>query len=105
MHLKLRVISQQPPGGRCTLYAGYAQALVDALGFEAEVAFSTARGAHGAGFPTLLLNEEAIQPEDGAILMPADVCVALAAAGLDAARLDQAAAALDAPLQRLLGSQ
>jgi len=26
MRIALRVISQQPPGGRCILYAGYAEA-------------------------------------------------------------------------------
>ena len=27
MNLEIRVVSQQPPGGRCTLYTGLAEAL------------------------------------------------------------------------------
>ena len=31
MNLEIRVVSQQPPGGRCTLYAGYAEVLAAPL--------------------------------------------------------------------------
>lgn len=103
--LQVRVISQQPPGGRCALYAGYAEALAEALGAQTEVVFSAERGAHGAGFPSLLINGVTIQPEDGAILMPADLRASLVAAGCDGDRLAQAEAALEAPVQRLLGGR
>lgn len=73
--LQVRVISQPPPG------------------------------AHGAGFPSLLINGVAIQPADGAILMPADLRASLVAAGCDGDRLARAEAALEAPVQRLLGGR
>jgi cystathionine gamma-synthase len=102
MVLQIRVVSQHPPGGRCTLYAGYAEVLAACLDARAEVAFSTERGAHGSGFPSLLLNGQPVQPADGAILMPADLCAALAAAGQDEATLAGLAEALEAPLERML---
>lgn len=96
----VRVISQQPPGGRCTLYAGYAEVLERHLQARAELVFSAQRGAHGEGFPSLWLNGAAVQPEDGAIIMPADILAALAGHGL--AESPGLAEALEAPLERLL---
>jgi cystathionine gamma-synthase len=104
MDLHVRVVSQQPPGGRCTLYAGYADVLAAHPGTVTEIVFSTERDAHGSGFPSLLLNGIPAQPADGVILMPADLCAALAAAGLDAAALAGLAAALEVPLERMLGA-
>lgn len=103
MDLHVRVVSQHPPGGRCTLYAGYAEVLAAGLAARTEVVFSTERDAHGSGFPSLLLNGLPVQPADGVILMPADLCAALAAAGLDEAILAGLAEALEAPLGRMLG--
>jgi cystathionine gamma-synthase len=99
MDLHVRVVSQHPPGGRCTLYAGYAEVLATHLDARTEVVFSTERDAHGSGFPSLLLNGVSAQPADGVILMPADLCALLATAGQDETAL---AEALDAPLQRMM---
>jgi cystathionine gamma-synthase len=100
--LYVRVVSQHPPGGRCGLYAGYAEVLAARLDAQTEVVIGTERDAHGSGFPSLLVNGCPIQPADGVILMPADLCVALAAAGLDEAALAGLAEALGAPLERML---
>lgn len=75
---QLRVLSQQPPGGRCTLYARYAQELSSRLGLEMETVYTDCRDAHGAGFPSLLLNGIALQPSDGVILSPEDIHAELA---------------------------
>jgi cystathionine gamma-synthase len=104
MRLHIRVISQNPPGGRCSLYAAYAKAIAAHLDAASERVFSAERDAHGIGFPSLQLNGHAIQPADGVILMPADVCAALAAAGHDAMVLTRLAEALEAPLERMLGA-
>jgi hypothetical protein len=66
------------------------------------VVFSSVRDAHGSGFPSLLLNGETVQPADGVILMPADLCGRLAAAGLDERLLNRVAEALEVPLERML---
>mgnify|MGYP001155180647 CR=1 FL=1 len=102
MDLQVRVISQHPPGGRCTLYAGYAEVLAARLGVQTELVFGTERDAHGMGFPSLLVNDRAIQPADGVILMPADLCATLAAAGLDETALAGLIEVLEAPLERMM---
>lgn len=102
MDLHVRVISQHPPGGRCTLYAGYADVLAAYLDAQAEVVFSTERDAHGSGFPSLLVNGLSVQPADGVILMPADITAALAAHGMSEEAITALAEALEAPLERML---
>lgn len=102
MSIQVRVISQQPPGGRCTLYAGYAEVLERHLEARAELVFSTTRNAHGEGFPSLWLNGAAVQPADGVILMPADVLAGLTAQGMTEEALLGLAEALEAPLDRML---
>lgn len=102
MTVKVQVISQQPPGGRCNLYAGYAEALARQFGVEAEIVYSETRNAHGEGFPSLWLNGVALQPEDGLILMPADITTALDGMGISGAQVQGLAEALDAPLERMM---
>ena len=96
--MQIRVISQQPPGGRCTLYAGYADALARHFATRAELAFSQARDAHGDGFPSRWLNGAAVQPGDGVILMPADI---LAALNLPEEAVMGLAEELEVPLERM----
>lgn len=102
MSVEIRVISQKPPGGRCTLYAGYAGVLERHLKARAELVFSATRDAHGEGFPSLWLNGAAVQPADGVILMPADVLAGLTAQGMTEGALLGLAEALEAPLDRML---
>jgi cystathionine gamma-synthase len=42
----VKVISRQPPGGRCTLYARYADAVGECLGWPHSVVHSEERDAH-----------------------------------------------------------
>lgn len=105
MRLRLRVISQQPPGGRCTLYAGYAGVLERHLAASAKLVFTAVREAHGEGFPSLWLNGTPIQPADGVILMPADVLAGLAILGVREETLCGLAEALEVPLERMLETE
>lgn len=100
--MEIRVVSQQPPGGRCTLFADYAEVLASLPGARVEVTFTTLRDAHGMGFPSLLLNGTAVPPADGVILMPADILAELSIQGLDDEALIGLAEALEAPLERML---
>lgn len=102
MTLRIQAISQQPPGGRCTLYAGYADVLERHLKVRAELIFSAARDAHGVGFPSLLLDGAPVQPVDGVILMPSDILAALSALGVAGEAVLGMAEALEAPLERML---
>ena len=105
MSVEIRVISQKPPGGRCTLYAGYADVLERHLKARAELVISDRRDAHGEGFPSLWLNGAAVQPDDGVILMPADVLAALTAHGVPEEAMPGLAEALEAPLDRMLETE
>lgn len=96
------VISQRPPGGRCTLYAGYAQVLNKQLGLSAELIYTLHSDPHGAGFPALLMDGSPVKPADGVILAPEDLTAALAAAGLPPTEQASLAQALDACLEEFL---
>ena len=98
----IKVISQHPPGGRCTLYALYAEELSSCLGVAKRVIHSECRDAHGEGFPALLVKGVALQPSDGVILSPEDICAGLASAGLDLSAVPDLAVRLEAIQDRFL---
>lgn len=100
MSIQVKVISQQPPGGRCTLYAGYAEVLARHLSAAHETLFSDTADAHGNGFPALWLNGQSVLPADGVIIMPADIVAALGS--LSAADLTGLAESLEVPLERMM---
>ncbi len=102
MAIFIQVISQQPPGGRCTLYAGYAEVLVRYLGAAYETLFTDSRDAHGNGFPALWLNGQSLLPADGVIIMPADILAALTESGLAETDLAGLAESLEVPLERMM---
>jgi cystathionine gamma-synthase len=83
----IKVISQNPPGGRCTLYALYAAELESCLGLSKRVIHSDCRDAHGDGFPSLVLKDVVLKPSDGVILSPEDICTGLKNAGIDLSRV------------------
>ena len=93
----VKVISQQPPGGRCTLYARYADAISAATGWSHSVVHSEDRDAHGEGFPSLWIRDASVQPEDYFMITAEDICGHLAGLGVDAATRD----ALRLRLQRI----
>lgn len=80
--IEVRVISQTPPGGRCSLYTGYGEALVKSLGARFQLDISTERNAHGHGFPSIWINGSPLRPSDGVIVMPEDVVAILVANGI-----------------------
>lgn len=82
----VKVISQQPPGGRCTLYARYADAVGECLGWPHSVVPSEERDAHGDGFPSLWIRDVALQPEE--------VCKHLSGPGVEQAQPDSLLARL-----------
>jgi cystathionine gamma-synthase len=100
----VKVISQQPPAGRCTLYARYAETISDVLGWSHSVVHDECRDAHGNGFPSLWIRDNAIQPADGVILAPEDICDFLKAAGVPAAQADALLLRLQAILDDFLAS-
>jgi len=102
MSLSICVISKNPPGGRCTLYAGYAQALQLHLPANLDLRYSNTQDAHGKGFPSFLIDDEALQPTDGVILMPDDILAALQQRNIPIPDITILTAALEAPLNHML---
>lgn len=98
----IKVHSQQPPGGRCTLYALYAEELSSCLGLAKRVIYTECRDAHGSGFPALRIKGAVLQPADGVILSPEDICAGLTSAGLDLSAVPDLAARLEAIQERCL---
>ena len=98
----IKVISQHPPGGRCTLYALYAAELESCLSLSKRVIHSDCRDAHGDGFPSLVLKGAVLKPSDGVILSPEDICAGLANAGIDLSGVPHLAARLEAIQERFL---
>lgn len=98
----IKVISQHPPGGRCTLYALYAEELASSLGLTRRVIHSECRDAHGDGFPSLVLQGVVLKPSDGVILSPQDICAGLASAGIDLSVAPDLAARLEAIQERFM---
>lgn len=100
--MRVHIISRHPPGGRCTLYAGYAEVLARHLGAEVSVCCTDVADAHAGGYPSLILNGETLLPADGVILMPADLCGAVEAQGVSDDALLGLIEALEAPLDRMM---
>lgn len=98
----IKVISQQPPGGRCTLYALYAEELANSLGLSRRVVHSACRDAHGDGFPSLVLQGVVLKPADGVILSPQDICAGLVSGGIDLSAVPDLAARLEEIQERFL---
>ncbi len=98
----IEILSQHPPGGRCTLYARYAEEISSCLGLAMRVVHTDCRDAHGEGFPSLRVKGVALLPGDGVILSPEDICAGLAGAGLDLSAAPDLASRLEAILERFL---
>ncbi|HEY6096027.1 MAG TPA: hypothetical protein VIU93_13845 [Gallionellaceae bacterium] len=80
---QIKIIVQDPPGGRCTLYTRYAILLESLLGLQRSIVLSGRRQAHGEGYPSMVLCSRVLMPADGIMLTPEDVYAALLAAGVD----------------------
>lgn len=98
------VISQQPPGGRCTLYARYAVAISDLTGWAHSVVHTETRDAHGEGFPSLCVRDVPLQPEDAFILAPEEIVAHLAGLGVERPVLDTLAGRLQEIYDEFVGS-
>ena len=102
MRINVRVISKKPPGGRCTLYAGYADILAKFLNADVTIDYSNEQDAHNQGFPSLLINGCAVQLSDGVILMPDDILLALQQSDVEVQKASELLDALEEPLNRML---
>ncbi len=69
------ILSKQPPGGRCSLYLRYAEALRQALGFQPEVRYCDSSAAVPP--PAMVVGDRLVSPSDGVIVSPEDIALSL----------------------------
>lgn len=67
------IFSKQPPGGRCTLYIRYAEALCRHLDISSQVKYCESDGESMDNPPALLIGETLVKPSDGVIVSPEDL--------------------------------
>jgi len=78
--MKVTIVSKAPPGGRCTLYLGYARTIADCFGAEVEIVHPAPEAEVQP--PALLVDGRLIAPADGIILSPEDVHDAVTEVGI-----------------------
>ena len=98
--IDVRVIAQEPPGGRCGLYAGYGRALEKIMVARFQLEISSLRDANGHGFPSIWIDGRPVMPSDGVIVMPADILAILGADNV--APVSGLEEALDAEVNKML---
>ena len=69
----ITILSKQPPGGRCTLYIRYAEALCRHLDIHSEITYCESDWECVANPPAMLIGEILIKPSDGVIVSPEDL--------------------------------
>lgn len=77
--MRITIVSKNPPGGRCTLYMRYAEAIAEMCAVEIETVFPTTDGEVDP--PALLVDGRLIAPVDGLMLSPMDVHIGLEGMG------------------------
>ena len=100
-NITLTVVSNNPPGGRCTHYAGYAEELSRSFGMNAQTIYPNDGHDHSA--PGLLIDEMAVMPSDGIIIDPNDICNAIKQIGLTIADMTGLRNRLDLLVEETLG--
>lgn len=78
MNRAIHVEANNPPGKRCTLYIRYAEKIGRHLDTPFSVNFHPPHPVRGRMAPALLLGGVALVPANGEVLLPQDVCAALA---------------------------
>ena len=93
----IKVISNKLPGGRCKLYAAYAEEASRCFGLSMEIDYHDIKEPHGEGYPSLMIGDEHLLPSDGVILSPEDICAAFEKEGISL----QAAPGFQAKLEEI----
>jgi cystathionine gamma-synthase len=93
--MSITVVSKSPPGGRCTLYARYAEALAGHYGLTVDIHCPGETAMDGPDPPALVIRGRTVAPSDGVIVAPEDIARTLAQAGLDDGRLAECLSELE----------
>jgi cystathionine gamma-synthase len=76
------VVSRAPAGGRCTLYARYAEVLSGHFGLTVDIHCPGDEPREGPPPPAMVIRDQVVEPSDGVIVAPEDIVAVLARAGL-----------------------
>ncbi len=98
----IKVVSRQPPGGRCTLYADYVREISLHLRLPFTVVYHVEKPEVGPPAPALLIDGKELLPSDGVIISPDDLLRGLAAAGVDTNKAPDLLRILEAVQERML---
>ncbi len=71
--MTVTVISKDPPGGRCTLYTRYAEALSRHSGLPVNIHYPGDKPGDGIAPPALVIRGKLVTPADGVIVSPDDI--------------------------------
>ena len=80
--MTVTVVSKSPAGGRCTLYARYAEALSGHFGLTVDIHCPGNEPREGPPPPAMVIRGQVVEPSDGVIVAPEDIVAVLAKAGL-----------------------
>jgi cystathionine gamma-synthase len=92
--MTVTVVSRSPAGGRCTLYARYAEALSGHFGLNVDIHCLGNEPREGPPPPAMVIRGQVVEPSDGVIVAPEDIVAILAEAGL-CDRIEDCRAELD----------
>jgi len=98
--LTVTVLSNNPAGGRCSLYANYAQELSSTLGFTMQIIYPDESRKHRP--PGLLLDGRPVMPNDGVIIDTDDICKAIEQTGLEIGDLSEVRCKLDSLIEEMI---
>jgi len=96
----ITVVSNNPAGGRCTLYASYAQELSAALGFSIRTLYPD--DSHQFDAPGLLIDDSLVMPSDGVIIDVDDICHCIEQAGIKTDDLGKVRSRLDDLIEEMM---
>jgi len=80
--MTVTVVSRSPAGGRCTLYARYAETLSGHFGLSVDIHCPGNEPREGPPPPAMVIRGQVVEPSDGVIVAPEDLVAALARTGL-----------------------
>lgn len=80
--MTVTVVTKAPAGGRCTLYARYAEALSGHFGLTVDIHCPGNEPREGPPPPAMVIRGQIVEPSDGVIVAPEDIVAVLTRAGL-----------------------
>lgn len=97
--MEITLLLKEPPGGRCTLYRAYAEALAEKTAAHCVETLDEVPGQAQLSAPAMLIDGKVVEPADGVIIAPDDIGAMLEPLVDDVAPLE---ASLEEVLERCM---